>query len=153
LAQNTAVAGVAASPTTMEAIDAVVKPLVESAVGAGEKAATGLVEGALGVVGFIFLSSQQTANEQQDTINGHTKKDSAEPEPAAASGGAGKGVKGGQKDRSPAGTVDQLNSIKNNQSTFRKAGVGERIRSTKKSEQNVDNANRRIKSLEDVENQ
>ena len=49
----------------MEAIDAVVKPLVESAIGAGEKAATGLVEGALGVVGFIFTSSQQAGSTKE----------------------------------------------------------------------------------------
>jgi hypothetical protein len=58
----------------MEAIDAVVKPLVESAVGAGEKAATGLVEGALGVVGFIFASSQQ-AGGGKELIFEHEQKE------------------------------------------------------------------------------
>ncbi len=152
-AQNTTAAAVVAAPTTAEEINAVVKPLVESAVGALEKAGTSALEAAGGVVLFIFASSQKTASEEQDTIHRDFsgKKDSAEPEPAAASGG--KGVRGGKKDRSPDGTVDQLNSIQKNQATFRQRGQGERIRSTKKSEQNVDNTNRRIKSLEDVENQ
>ena len=61
-------------------------------------------------------------------------------------------MRGGKKDRSLDGTVDQLDSITKDQASFRKRGQGERIRSTKKSEQNVDNANRQIKSIEDVEN-
>ncbi len=40
----------------MEAIDAVVKPLIDSAVGAGEKAATVGLDAIGGVVLFIFAS-------------------------------------------------------------------------------------------------
>jgi len=64
-AKNTAVAGVAASPTTMEEIDAVVKPLVDSAIGAGEKAGSFLLdagETALGAVAVVLTLSQKTAN-------------------------------------------------------------------------------------------
>jgi len=137
----------------MEAIDAVVKPLVDSAVGATEKAATVGLDAIGVVVLFIFASSQQTADEAHDTVHrtDSEKKDSAEPE--AAAGGAGKGVKGGKKGRSLQGDVDALDSITKKQSTLRQRGQGEAIRDTSKSKQNVDDANRRIKSLEDVENQ
>jgi hypothetical protein len=81
----------------MEAIDAVVKPLVDSAIAAGEKAGSFLLdagETAVGAVAFVLTAGVgHTATEEQDTINGHAKKDSAEPEPAAASGG--QGVRGG----------------------------------------------------------
>jgi len=135
----------------MEAIDAVVKPLVDSAVGATEKAATVGLDAIGGVVLFIFASSQQTADEAHDTVHktDSEKKDSAEPEPAAASGG--QGVRGGKKDRSGQGNIDQLEGLQNTQKNVTKAG-GYRI-SDKKSKQNIDNANKKIKSLEDVENQ
>src|SRR5207245_10705540 len=100
-----------ASPTTMEAIDAVVKPLVDSAIGATEKAATVSLDAIGGVVLFIFASSQKTADEAHDTIHRDfsEKKDSAEPEPAAASGG--KGVQGGKKDRSGRGNGDERQGV------------------------------------------
>ena len=44
MAQNTAAATVAASPTKMEEFDAVVKPLVDSAVSAGEKAGCAILD-------------------------------------------------------------------------------------------------------------
>ena len=90
--QNTAAATVA--PTAMEEINAVVKPLIDSAVGAGEKAGMGFLDGALGVVGFIFASSQQTATEDKDTIHSSTD-DKDSPEPEAAAGGAGARQGGG----------------------------------------------------------
>lgn len=148
MAQNTTAAAVVASPTTMEAIDAVVKPLVDSAVGATEKAATVGLDAIGGVVLFIFASSQQTANEQQDTINGHTKKDSAEPEPAAASGG--QGVRGGKKDRSGQGNIDQLEGLEHAQQQTNKSSKGQYGLKTNKSKQNIDNANKRIKSIDDA---
>jgi len=47
--------------------------------------------------------------------------------------------------------VDQLDGIDSAQRRARQQGVGDdTIQSTKKSEQNVDNRNRRIKSLEDA---
>jgi hypothetical protein len=64
LAQNTAAATVAAAPTTAEEINAVVNPLVDSAAGALEKAGMGFLEGAAGVVGFIFASSEQAGGEK-----------------------------------------------------------------------------------------
>jgi hypothetical protein len=93
-AQNSAAATVAAAPTAMEEINAVVKPLIDSAVGAGEKAGMGFLDGALGVVGFIFASSQQTATEDKDTIHSSTD-DKDSPEPEAAAGGAGASQGGG----------------------------------------------------------
>jgi len=63
-AQETNAAVVTAAPVTMEQIDAVVKPLVDSAVGAletaVEKTVTLSVETVVGVVGFVFASEQKT---------------------------------------------------------------------------------------------
>jgi hypothetical protein len=62
------------------------------------------------------------------------------------SGGSGKSGKGTQnrgRDFSQQGTVDQLETIQRDQQR-------KNIESTKKSEQNVDNANKKIKSSEDV---
>jgi hypothetical protein len=145
-AQNTTAAAVTATPTTapLQIGKTIIK--VEEVV---EEAAGLSLRSVAGVIGFIFASSQKTANEQQDTIQGHGKKDSAEPEPAAASGG--QGVRGGKKDRSGQGNVDQLEGLQQHQQNTTKAG-GYRI-SDKKSKQNIDNANKKIKSLEDVENQ
>jgi hypothetical protein len=73
-----------------------------------------------GTIAFIFASSQKTATEDQDTIHRDfsEKKDSAEPEPAAAAGGSGKGLppganklRGGQGYRDKDGNIwkkDQL---------------------------------------------
>src|SRR5271165_2184820 len=121
LAQNTSAAAVAASPTTMEAIDAVVKPLVDSAVGAGEKAGSFLLdagETALGAVAFVLTAGVgHTATEEQDTVHTSTEKKNS-PEPAAAAGGSGKGLppganklRGGQGYRDKDGNIwkkDQL---------------------------------------------
>jgi hypothetical protein len=64
MAQETNAAVVTAAPVTMEQIDAVVKPLVDSAVGAletaVEKTVTLSVETVVGVVGFVFASEQKT---------------------------------------------------------------------------------------------
>ena len=71
-------------------------------VGAAEKVgevaeagASTALRSTLGVVGFIFLASQQTANEQQDTINGHANSNQ-EPEPQTSSSGAGARQGGGK---------------------------------------------------------
>jgi hypothetical protein len=62
---------------------------------------------------------------------------------AGGSGKSGKGTKDRGKDFSQQGTVDQLKSIQKDQKM-------KNIESTKKSEQNVDNANKKIKSSADV---
>ena len=72
-AQNTTAvaATTAAAPTTMEEINAVVKPLVESAVGAAEKGGSLLLdagETALGALAFVLTTSQKTADNAHDTI-------------------------------------------------------------------------------------
>ena len=63
----------AAAPTTTEEINAVVKPLVESAVGAGEKAGSFLLDAAENVGGailFVFTAGVgHTATEEQDTVH------------------------------------------------------------------------------------
>jgi len=63
----------AAAPTTAEEINAVVKPLVDSAIGAGEKAGSFLVdagETALGAIAFVFTAGVgHTATEEQDTVH------------------------------------------------------------------------------------
>jgi hypothetical protein len=92
LAQNTAAATVAAAPTTAEEINAVVKPLVDSAAGALEKAGMGFLEGAAGVVGFIFASSEQAGGGKELIFEHEQKEKQEEAAPAAAAGGAGKGV-------------------------------------------------------------
>jgi RHS repeat-associated protein len=88
-AQQAAAAGITASPTAMEEIDAVVKPLIESAGGALSKAGTTLLDiGATVLLTVTYLASPgTTASEQQDTIKGH--ENSSSPEPAPAAGGAG----------------------------------------------------------------
>jgi RHS repeat-associated protein len=58
-----------------------------------------------------------------------------------------------KKDRSVEGTQVQHDNIKHAQKVHQNAGRPERIRSIKKSEQNVDNALKKIKSLKDAENQ
>ena len=98
LAQNTAAATVAASPTAMEEINAVVKPLVDSAIGATEKAGSALVdagETALGAVAFVLTAGVgKTADEAHDTVQ--PKSDSTgSAEPATAAGGAGARQGGG----------------------------------------------------------
>lgn len=57
-----------------------------------------------------------------------------------------------KKDRTLEGTQVQRENITHAQKVHRKAGRPERIRSTKKSEQNVENALKKIKSSKDVEN-
>ncbi len=82
----------------MEEINAVVKPLVDSAVGATEKAGSALVdagETALGAVVFVLTAGVgKTADEAHDTVQ--PKSDSTgSPEPATAAGGAGARQGGG----------------------------------------------------------
>lgn len=120
---------------------------VEAGVEKGLDISLGAVAG---VVGFIFASSQQTADEAHDTVHrtDSEKKDSAEPEPAAASGG--QGVRGGKKDRSGQGNIDQLEGLEHAQQQTNKSSKGQYGLKTNKSQQNIDNANKRIKSLEDA---
>jgi hypothetical protein len=156
LAQNTAAAAVVASPTTAEEINAVVKPLVESAEGALESAGSkllGLAGDALGVVGAVLLNPVQLNSGEDQIVAERNKANSsaAEPEPAPAAGGAGKGVKGGKKDRSQQGNVDQLEGLQHTQQQTNKSSKGTYGLRTGKSQQNIDNANKKIKSLEDVE--
>jgi RHS repeat-associated protein len=91
VAQNAAAATVAA-PTTLEEIDAVVKPLVDSAVSAGEKAGSAILdagETALGAVAFVLTAGVgKTADDSHDKLKPETDT-TGSPEPAAASGGAG----------------------------------------------------------------
>ena len=58
-----------------------------------------------------------------------------------------------KREHSVEGTQVTRDNIKHAQKVHRKAGRPERIRSTKKSDQNLDNALRKIKSVKDVENQ
>jgi hypothetical protein len=133
----------------MEAIDAVVKPLVDSAIGATEKAATVGLDAIGGVVLFIFASSQEAGSskelEAEKRAEEKFEKDQAEPQ--AASGG--QGVRGGKKDRSGQGNVDQLEGLEHAQQQTNKSSKGQYGLKTDKSKQNIDNANKRIKSLED----
>jgi RHS repeat-associated protein len=152
-AQNSAVAAVATDATTKEEVDAVVKPLVESAEGALENSASkalSFLGDALGVVGIavMLLDPTQLGGPGDSPSNGGAEVSPA-PNPAPAAGG--KGVRGGKKDRSLQGNIDQLDGVEHTQKSITKSG-GYRI-SKKKSEQNIDNAHRKIKSLEDVENQ
>jgi hypothetical protein len=85
----------------MEEIDAVVKPLVDSAVSAGEKAGSAILdagETALGAIAFVLTAGVgKTADEAHDTVQ--PKSDSASsPEPATAAGGAGARQGGGSID-------------------------------------------------------
>jgi RHS repeat-associated protein len=92
--------------------------------------------------------NDQNQQNQQQQNQGKTdeEKKKEEPQTETATGGsgkAGKGTKDRGKDYSQQGTVDQLKSIQQDQRI-------KNIQSTKKSEQNVDNANKKIKSSEDV---
>jgi RHS repeat-associated protein len=87
-AQNQA--AVAAVPTAMEEINAVVQPLVQSAEGALSKAGTTLLDvgaDALLVGAYLVSPGSGGANNSNDTIQGH--ESSGSPEPQAAAGGAG----------------------------------------------------------------
>jgi hypothetical protein len=66
-----------------------------------------------------------------------------EQQGSGGSGKSGKGTKDRGKDLSQQGTVDQLKSIQKDQKM-------KNIESTRKSEQAVDNANKKIKSSEDI---
>lgn len=95
-AQNTITAAVTAAPTTMEAVGAVVKPLIQSAEGALASAGTTLLDvGASALLAVTYLASPGSggANNSNDTIQGvaEQKKDSAEPAPAAGGAGASQG--------------------------------------------------------------
>lgn len=104
------------------------------------------------MVGFIFATSQKTAGPKDDEIYpGHgAPKDSAEPEPAPASGGSGQGVRSGKKDRSGLGNVDQLEGVQQYQKDVSNPFYRP---STKKSEQNIDNKNKKSQgqSIEDID--
>jgi RHS repeat-associated protein len=90
---------------TMDEVDAVAKPLIDSAVTGVEDAAGVTVQGALGVVGFLFTAGVgSTATASHDQLYNEDTGERYVPEPQAASGGAMKGTgRGGQNDDTKAG--------------------------------------------------
>jgi len=106
-----------------------------------------------GVVGFIFASSKETADNSKDTSAGVAKEKEKERELEPASGGRGRGVRNGKKDRSQQGIDDQVEDISKNQANARKVGQGNAINSIKKSLKNQDQKNSNIKSWKDIEQQ
>ncbi len=89
---------------TMDEVDAVAKPLIDSAVTGVEDAAGVTVQGALGVVGFLFTAGVgSTATASHDQLYNEDTGERYVPEPQAASGGAMKGGRGGQNDDTIAG--------------------------------------------------
>lgn len=139
-------------PLVKSATDAVVEPLVESAIGATQKAGSVVLstgETALGALAFVIVSSTKTASEKQDTIQGH-QQDNTSAEPAPAAGGSGRGVRGGKKDRSLQGNIDQLEGLEHHQKSTTKQS-GYRV-NTGKSKQNLKKRLKDIQSLKDVEN-
>jgi len=126
-AQSSA-AAVAAAPTTMEAVDAVVKPLVDSAVGAlVQTGATALDIGAGALLALAYLVSPGTTS-VNDTIpdprdNGKTC--SADfPEPAPAAGGAG-AQKGGAHGNTIGNQHAELYALVDASGKFLKWGVSQ----------------------------
>jgi hypothetical protein len=89
----------------MDEVDAVAKPLIDSAVTGVEDAAGVTVQGALGVVGFLFTAGVgSTATASHDQLYNEDTGERYVPEPQAASGGAMKGTgRGGQNDDTKAG--------------------------------------------------
>jgi len=77
------------APTTMEEIDAVVKPLIESAAETSGTILTSVLKGACEVLCFVLATEQKTADNAHDTIQ--PEKEHAPPEPAASSDGARRG--------------------------------------------------------------
>ena len=69
--------------------------IIVTVEGATEKAATIGLDTIVGVVGFIFASSQKTADNSTDTIAGVAKAKGNAPEPAAAAGGGFKRPRSG----------------------------------------------------------
>lgn len=98
----------------------VIDKIVVTVEAAAEKAGTVSLGAVVGVIGFIFASSQQagTPNELAFEKAAREKKDSAAPEPQAAAGGSGRGLppganklRGGQGYRDKDGNIwkkDQL---------------------------------------------
>jgi RHS repeat-associated protein len=75
---------------TMDEVDAVAKPLIESAISGTEKAATVSVDGALGVVGFLFTAGvQSTAPASHDQLYNEETGVRYVPEPQTSTSGAG----------------------------------------------------------------
>jgi hypothetical protein len=95
----------ATAPTTVEEIDAVVKPLVESAEGALDSAASkalSLAGDALGVVGMVLLTPEKAGGGQGDVPTANDKlccdENGHDVTPATAAGGAGARQGGGSID-------------------------------------------------------
>jgi hypothetical protein len=95
-------------------------------------------------------SSGQQGQGQQQEQQGQQTGQGGEAN-SAAGDHAGENVQGGKRDRSQQGVQDTLKDITKNQQKLRKIKKGESIRETKKSQQNVDDANKRIKSSQDIE--
>jgi hypothetical protein len=102
------------------------------------------------------LDAENAQKQGQTQTQGQTQEHQTETEPKTSTSGgqkgsggsakSGKGTKDRGKDFSQKGTVDQLSSIQKDQKM-------KNIESTKKSEQNVDNANKKIKSSKDIEHE
>ena len=59
-------------------------------------------------------------------------------------------MRGGKKDRSGQGNIDQLEGLEHAQQQTNKSSKGQYGLKTNKSKQNIDNANKRIKSIDDA---
>jgi hypothetical protein len=132
----------------------VIDKIIVTVEGAAEAVGTTALDVAAGVgAAALYLVSPQGGDHREadaeKKLVESEKEHAAEPE--AASGG--KGVRGGKKDRSLEGNVDQLEGVQHAQQQTNKSSKGQYGLDTKKSQQNIDNANKKIKSLEDVENQ
>jgi RHS repeat-associated protein len=123
----------------------------------GNKADAALdLAGALGPVGSIAAAGNRirkiakAASKADDLVDATKvvkKADNAADAAKATPSGPPK------KDMSVEGTQVQHKNIQQAQKVHRKAGRPDRIRSIKKSDQNVDNALKKIKTLKDAENQ
>jgi RHS repeat-associated protein len=101
---------IAQNPEAVAAtLDGIAKATAATEAGL-ETAASTTLRTVTGVVGFVFLASQKTANEQQDTIQGHQQQQDAAPEPATSTSGAG-ARKGGGRDERKA-NPDRVQSAK-----------------------------------------
>jgi RHS repeat-associated protein len=80
-------------------------------------------------------------------------EEAAESRAAADADHAGEGVRGGPKDRSGEGNVDQLKGVEQLQKETNKSSKGQYNLGTDKSKQNIDNTNRRIRSLRDAQDE
>jgi RHS repeat-associated protein len=102
----------------------------------------------------LVQEAQQQQQQEQQQQEGQTDQ---EPEPDAGGASVRKGGKGADTRRTTTekhadleGAQDQRESIDHTQQKFRKTGQGEKLKSTKKSEQDEKTRLNRIKSAEDL---